>query len=296
MRAWLLMGLMAVMGGDATSELVVDVGATSFSTVNGVPVRLRIDPAAVAMPTVASDVAARAGLKAGPFQVSYAVGPVSVEGRTALGRIDLGRGPETRRIAWWDRRRDRSADAVVGPGGVPAPVVRFRLRPTRSGERVATLRMIGQGGLADRWAGLYALATLDGRPIRIRFDPQRPSTATAAVGLALARVHDGVAEGGSFPTEIAFGVERPVRMLRLARPFEVGPLSIDRLLVRVADHGNAAGIATARVPPDPDEVVVTGRRERDRSRDRITIGRDQLDRCSSITFDKRTRQVRLSCV
>lgn len=280
----------------ADAELVVDAGATLPTTLNGVPAHLRVDPGAVAMPAATAELARRAGLKAGPFGVEYIIGPVRVEGRTALGRIDLGRGPEKRRIAWWDRRWDPAADAVVGPGGVPARVVRFRLRPERPGERVADFPLIGQGGLEDRWAGLFALIELDGHPLRVRFDLDRPTTATASVGMALARVHHGMAEGEAFPTEIALGVERPVRTLRLARPLPIGPLRIERLLVRVADHGNAARIGAAHAPRDPDEVVVTGRRKRDRSKDHLVLGRDQLARCSSITFDKPARRVRLSCL
>lgn len=300
MRRWFWTGLALFSTGVAARgperELTVDVDATLPSTVNGRPTRLRVDPSAVAMPAVAAELAAGAGLEAGPFDVTYTIGSVVLEGRTALGRIDLGQGPQLRRIAWFDRRWDRDAETVVGPGGVPAAVVRFRLRPARAGERVAVLPMTGQGGLEDRWAGLYAVAELDGRPIRVRFDPRRATTATASTGLVLARVHDGVAEGPTFSAEIAFGVERPVRALRLARPFAVGPLRLNRLLVRVADHGNASAMAATRTPRDPDEVVVTGRRKRDRDKDRIVLGRDHLDRCSSITFDKLAKQVRLSCL
>lgn len=277
-------------------ELAIDAGATLSTTVDGAPARLRVDPGAVAMPAVTTELASRAGLKAGPFEVEWIVGPVSVAGRTALGRIDLGRGPELRRIAWFDRHWDPIADVVVGPGGVPARVVRFRLRPARPGERVGVLPMTGQGGLEDRWAGLFGLISVEGSPVRVRFDLRAPTTATASVGMMLSRAHDGTVEGGASLSEVSFGVRRPVRTLRLARPLVVGPLSVGRLLVRVADHGDASTIGERRGPRDPDEVVVTGRRKRDRSRDHIVLGRDQLDRCSSITFDKPARQVRLSCL
>lgn len=299
MRGWLLIGLAAsptASGVARPPELTINPGATFPTTINGAPARLRVDPSGAGMPVATAGLAGLAGLKAGPFGIEYIIGPVSLEGRTALGRIDLGRGPELRRIAWFDRRWDPTADAVVGPGGVPAPVVRFRLRPARPGERVAALPMVGQGGLEDRWGGRFALVELDGHPLRIRFDLDRRTTATASVGMMLARLHGGSAEAPAFPAEIGLGVERPMRAFRLERPFPVGPLSIDRLLVRVADHGNAAGLGAAPPSRDPDEVVVTGRRKRDRSRDHIVLGRDQLSRCSSITFDKPAKQVRLSCL
>jgi hypothetical protein len=81
--------------------------------------------------------------------------------------------------------------------------------------------------------------------------------------------------------------------MRLGTPLLVGPLAISELGVRTADFGNAAAIRV--VGGDPDEVIVTGDRRRNRHRDRLSIGADQLRNCSSITFDKRARQIRLSC-
>ena len=81
--------------------------------------------------------------------------------------------------------------------------------------------------------------------------------------------------------------------MRLGTPLAIGPFAISELGVRTADFGNASGIREEG--GDPDEVVVTGDRRRNRGRDRVAIGADQLRNCSSITFDKRARQVRLTC-
>lgn len=95
--------------------------------------------------------------------------------------------------------------------------------------------------------------------------------------------------------EIAFGVERPVRMMALDRPLAIGALSLTRIGVRTGDWGNAAGIAEAG-SADPDEIVVTAKgRKRDPFRDRLAIGADVLARCSSVIFDKPARQIRLTC-
>ena len=69
--------------------------------------------------------------------------------------------------------------------------------------------------------------------------------------------------------------------------------AISELGVRTRDFGNASGIR--QEGDDPDEVIVAGDRRRGRQWDRLTIGADQLGNCSSITFDKRARQVRLTC-
>lgn len=298
MLRWVAMAaLLAAAGGAAkprAAELIVAPDGMRPSSVAGVPARLRVDPAAPGMPVLNPALAARAGLKAGPFAASYAVGPVVITGSTAVARIDLGAGPVKRRVTWTTRAYSDAADAVVGPGGLPDPVIRFQLRAPRPGERVAVLPMAKAGGLFGGWGLTLATLTVDGGPVRVRFDPRRPTTATAGAAVALARAHGGALEGPPAAADIAWGVQRPVRAMRLARPLAIGPLPLDRLLVRVSDYGATTSIGEAGAS-DPDEVVVVAKGKRDRSRDVLTIGRDQLDRCSSITFDKRARQVRLSC-
>ena len=160
------------------------------------------------------------------------------------------------------------------------------------------LPMTDGGGLFGGGGGSFALVPVGGVPTRVRFNPDNARTlATAGAGVALASANGGRLEGATRTAHIAFGVERPVRLLKLARPLAIGPLTLAALDVRVADYGSAGGIADADAPPpDPDEIVVTAKGKRDRSRDSLTLGRDQLDRCSSIVFDKPAKQVRLSCL
>jgi hypothetical protein len=66
-------------------------------------------------------------------------------------------------------------------------------------------------------------------------------------------------------------------------------------MVRTGDFGSAAGIPDGDVAPaDPDEIVVTGLRKQKQLR--LEIGRDYLDRCSSIVFDKARKRVTLACL
>jgi hypothetical protein len=265
--------------------------------VNGAPGRIRIDPAAPALPIFTQPFAmGRAHLRPGPFAFAYLVGPEQVAGRSAVGRIAIGEGvrPARRRIGWAARPYVQDADGVIGPGGVPEPVVRFVLRPPVPGERIVTLPLEDEGGLFGGWGGTYALIDLGGAPLRVRFNPNEPRTlATAGAAVRIANLHDGRVSGETAPAHIAFGISRPVRTMRLGTPLAIGPFAISELGVRTADFGNASGIREEG--GDPDEVVVTGDRRRNRNRDRLAIGADQLRNCSSITFDKRARQVRLSC-
>ena len=157
-------------------------------------------------------------------------------------------------------------DGVVGPGGLPNRVVRFVLGPARPGERTIALPMADEGGLFGGWGHSYAVIDLGGAPLRIRFDPHHPRTlATAGAGVRLAAQNDARIGGEVESPEIAFGISRPVRTLRLGRPLVVGPFTITELGVRTADFGNAASIREEG--GDPDEIVVTGDRRRNNDRD-----------------------------
>ena len=199
-----------------------------------------------------------------------------------------------RRIIFVPLHLFEPTDGVIGPGGVPEPVVRFVLRAPLPGERTITLPLEDEGGLLGGWGGSYALVDLGGQSLRVRFNPNEPRTlATAGAAVRIANLHDGRVSGETAPAHIAFGISRPVRTMRLGTPLAIGPFAISELGVRTADFGNASAIREEG--GDPDEVVVTGDRGRNRNRDRLAIGADQLRNCSSITFDKRRRQVRLTC-
>jgi hypothetical protein len=281
-----------------TGELVVSGDGIVPVTVNGVAARIRIDPAVPSLPMLTADYAGRARLRAGPFAFGYMVGPEMVRGRSAVARIGIGEGvrPRKRRVGWTDRPFAAGVDGVVGPGGLPNQLVRFVLGPPRPGERTVALPMADEGGLFGGWGHSYAVIDLGGQPLRIRFDPHHPRTlATAGAGVRLATHHDARIGGAVESDEIAFGIARPVRTLHLGRPLQIGPLTIAELGVRTADFGNAASIREESESGDPDEVIVTGDRRRNNDRDRIAIGADLLARCSSLVFDRRAREIRLTC-
>jgi hypothetical protein len=263
------------------------------ATLAGAPGRVRIDPGGTGMPIYTAAYADRARLRGGMIGFGYAIGPEHVEGATAVTSIGFGAEPVKRRVGWTRRPYAAGIDGVVGPGGLPDPVVRFTLRPRTQGERTTILPMVDGGGLMGSRSGLFALIEVGGEPLRIRFDPwHRRSLATAGAGVRIAQARGGRVLGETGSDEIAFGVERPTRTLVLATPLTVGPLTLKRLGVRTSDFGNTAAI---RELGDPDEIVVTGKRQRDRSHDRLSIGSDQLDHCSSIVFDKPAKQIALTC-
>lgn len=299
-RRAVLLAAFLILGATATAqrragELVVTGDGIVPATLNGVAGRIRVDPAVPALPMLSSAWANRAQLRPGPFAFGIMVGPQQVDGVTAVARIAVGSGaePRRRRVGWTRLPYIGNADGVVGPGGLPHQVIRFVLRPSSAGERTVALPMVNEGGLFGGWGGMYALVDVGGAPMRIRFDPHHPRTlATAGAGVRLAQAHEGRLAGEAESVAISLGISRPVRALRLARPLAIGPLSISWLGVRTGDFGSARAIRDEN--GDPDEIVVIGQ-ARANPRDRITLGADALARCSSIVFDKRARQIRLTC-
>src|SRR4051812_14649887 len=256
--ALVLAAFVLAAADDPPQELVVSGDGIVDATVNGVPGRLRIDPAVPSLPMLGSAWAERAQLRPGPFAFGYMVGPEQVHGRSAVTQIAVGENAAARRhrVGWTERPYSTAADGVVGPGGLPQQIVRFVLGPPRPGERTVALPMADEGGLFGGWGHSYALIDLGGAPLRIRFDPHHPRTlATAGAGVRLAAVYDARIAGETGSEEIAFGIARPVRTLHLGRPLQIGPLSITELGVRTSDFGNAAAIREAG--GDPDEIVVT---------------------------------------
>lgn len=291
-----IMAALSTAAAAPPGERVVAGDGIVAATVDGAPLRLRIDPAAPAMPLIDQASATRAALKPGMIGIGYLVGPERVTGRTAVATIDLGDGAAfKRRLGWTARGYAADADGVIGPGGLPDPVVRFALGPVRPGERTVTLPILDQGGMAAGWGERFARIDVGGAPMRLRFDPRQPRTlATAGAAARLAASNGGTIGGTAEPVTIAFGIARPVRSMTLARPLAIGPLAIDRFGVRTADFGSTAAIPEDGA--DPDEVVVTATgRKRDPARDRLTLGADYLARCSSIVFDKPAKAIRLTC-
>lgn len=286
-------------GSDRTqsSELLVEGEGIVTAKINDVSLQMRIDPGAVAMPLITAAAAERTKLKAGPFNFEYLIGPRRVTGKSAVARINFGQGTMKRRVGWTDAPYSSGVEGIIGPGLLPEKLIRFQLRPSQEGESTISLPMVGQGGLESRWGSQFAMIEIGGAPMRIQFEPARKrSIATANAGVRIAAAYSGQLSSETQHETIVFGVKRPVRSLRLKYPLKIGSLLITDIGVRTADFGSIKSIeAKQNDTLDPDEIVVTGVRKKGKNFDYILLGRDQLDRCSSIIFDKTVKEIRLTC-
>ncbi len=305
-RMTMPLALVLVGAASPPQERVVDADSIVTGRIAGLPARIRIDPAAPAMPLIDQALAERAKLKlegSWGISIGYAVGGTQVMTRTQAVQADLGDGVIKRRVGWAKRPFAPGVDVSVGPAALAEPIVRFQLHAARAGETTTTFKARHESavfGLFGNFSATYAEIDVGGLPMRLRFDPYHARTlATAGAAVRIAALHDGSVSGPTVPTEIFFGIERPIRTMTLGKPLDLGALRITTLGVRTNDVGSAAAIRDADAPAapvDPDEIVVTAKgKKRDPRRDTLSLGADQLQHCSSIVFDRTAEVIRLTC-
>lgn len=277
-----------------SSALALDLPADApfvSATLNGAPVRLRVDFAAPGL-VMLSPVAARRLKLSATAGSTMVIGPIVLPGQSGAGILALADRRQPVRLLWNDRppTDDGPAiDGVVSPGALPFESVRLVRpvpRPTR--RRSFAARFDPVGGVVIRQA-------IGGQRTDIRFAPDAPDTlASAATGAAIARRHDGRLGDGTSARRILFGITRPVRALDLGRPLTVAGRRIDRLFVRTADYAGDTPLPRAVAPVDGDEIVVTARAS-GRPRHRLNVGADVLGDCAAIGWQARARRITLEC-
>lgn len=83
--------------------------------------------------------------------------------------------------------------------------------------------------------------------------------------------------------------------MRLQHHLAVGPLTIDRLLVRTADYRGKHQLPQEQ-SADPSEIVITGSRpSRQKALVVLTLAADRLLKCSIPQYHHKQRQLRLTC-
>lgn len=269
---------------DAASNYLID------ATINGQPVRLRVDPATSGYVILNAVTVQRLGLRRSLLGSQTRIGPVRLTGGSKVAEVSIGGVTGDRRVVWLnDRAAVDGADGVIGPADMHYGNVTFAIGPPRAGETAFVLPM-----QFERSFGLYLPLRLGEEEVRFKFALLKADTmATAGAGAHLSTLNGGSWSGEARDLVIHYGVVRPVRPLTLARPLSLNGLALSQLLVRTGDNrGNLS------LPPEPDadpeEVVVTGA-SRQRAQFHVTVGMDRLSRCSSLVWDNRTRLLTLNC-
>ncbi len=266
----------------AQGDVVVDASGAVTGTLNGQSARFQLSPNGSKVPVLNPDAAARIGLKRGWLNIVAVVGPVKIKGSTAVIRYTAPGTQTKHRIGWFDRPAAPGFDALLGPGAIAAPVVTFRLHAASAGETVHRLPLVdaGYGGMGS--------AVMIGKTrllLRWAFD-KAETTGNAKAGEVIQAERGGQWSGNSRALPVAFGVNRPHRRFDLARPLAIGGFPLPALFLRTT--------GTDTESTDPDEIVVTARKKT-KGTGVIVFGRDALSACSSLTFDKARKEIRISC-
>lgn len=290
-RLALAAGLLFPPAQAPAADLVVDAASnfTIDASVNGQPVRLRVDPETSGYVILNPAAVARLGLRRSMIGSRTRIGPVRLTGSSKVAMVSIGGVAGNRRVVWIDRPAIEGADGLIGPADMPYERVTFAIGVPRPGETAFDLALE-----FARSFGLYYPLTLGGRAFRFQFSLMKPdSLATAGAGAELATLYGGGWAGEARDQMIEFAVVRPVRPMALERPVELQGFRLARFLVRTGDNrGNL--VLPADRGADPDEVVVTGE-SRQRAAFVVHVGWDRLSQCSSLVWDNRTHRIVLNC-
>ena len=290
LKLFMLVAAVQAPVGDEDMLIVRDGEAVAIE-IDGARGTARIDSARSRGVVLSPQFAARLGVSRSRCRTRRRFGPVALEGVCQEASIRLGGRRFAGHVSWFGAAPAGGVDAVAGAADLPHRIVRFEFAPASPGERVVTMPLFN---FERDGQGLGTRLLLDGHPVRVYFNLNRgPPLATAGAGSVIAAAQGGRLVGNPQPMLIDLGVARPVQVMRLDEPLDVGPLAFRSLLVRVTDYGRT------RVPgppsADPQEIVVTGSKRRDRRHDWLAVGRDALAGCSSLTMDKRRMVLTLSC-
>lgn len=274
---------------DSQSDFVVE------TLVRGLPVRLKVDPGAPWYVLLNGSAAKRLGL-VGTRSATFAVGPMRVKGKTRSEKVTFGTVVATRPVIWFKGESVSGADGVVNPANVPHDRITLRLGAPSSAEKIIELQM-----RFDKERGLYHELSFGGQIILTRFTLQDElTTATGAAASVIAKRRNGLWEGGNFSYPVRYGIVRPVRKMVLGEPLSVNGFPLSKLTVRISDDRGSYYLPEKHVPEvefDEDDVVVTGKKQRIFGAPHfwLMIGRDNLNRCSSISYDNDAKRLILKC-
>ncbi|WP_372917383.1 hypothetical protein [Sandarakinorhabdus sp.] len=244
--------------------------------------------------------AERAGLKPFPFFGRRNFKNALIPGGEATFRFNLASitpaGLPSKKVpaVWVSRPIAADADGILTIGALKAAQVDVVLRDTPPGSQTYVLKKKGTGetGIKSR---------IGDEEVDISLELNNPTTVMnarageALVKAGLARRANEVGYWRPFP-----GVALPWQKLAPKPGLTIAGLPMRLLGARVSEGQakaiDAAAKGTSTASDDEDTVTVSADRKRKRGRDPwILIGRDVLDECSRISFDRAGERWVLTC-
>lgn len=244
--------------------------------------------------------AARAGLKPFPFFGKRTFRNAMIPGGEATFRFNLAtitpRSLPAKKVpaVWVSRAIANDADGILTIGALKADRVDVILRDTPAGSQTIVLQRNGTGetGITTR---------LGDEEIDVSLELNSPTTimnaraGAALLAAGLVQRSSNIGYWRPFPD-----VALPAQMLTPRAGANLMGLPLRKLGVRVSEAEarriDAQARGTSTDTDDEDTITVSADRKRKRGRDPwILIGRDVLDDCSRITFDRAGKRWVLTC-
>lgn len=273
-----------------SDELVLDIEQPAIDVMTaGQPLRLRVDLDGRDAIELSGATARRLAI---PFEPGpdAEVGRISVPTRRAAATVSFAGRPVDLALETHPGDCCAGVDGTISAALLPFAAIRFVRRGAPPAGQEQRLAMA-----SNPLSGLYhRVLTPNGR-VFVQFSLQhRDTVATAASGAILAQTFGGHFTGPSFYVDRWFGVARPVRTIAFDRPAILAGFAVDRAQVRINDFrgGFALPSDTAR----PGDIAVKGRGRRSQHAwPAIVIGREYLDSCSEIRFQREPSELLLRC-
>ncbi|WP_017668751.1 hypothetical protein [Sandarakinorhabdus sp. AAP62] len=244
--------------------------------------------------------ATSAGLKPFPFFGKRTFKNAMIPGGEATFRFNLatitpqGLPPKKVPTVWVSRPVASDADGILTVGALKADRIDIVLRETPPGSQTYVLKKKGTGETAIK-------SRIGDEEVDISLELNSPTTVMnarageALVAAGLARRANAVSYWRPFP-----GVALPYQALTPKAGLTIAGLPMRQLGVRVSERQakliDAAAKGTSTASDDEDTITVSADRKRRGGRDPwVLIGRDVLDDCSRVSFDRAGERWVLTC-
>jgi hypothetical protein len=282
-------GSLAYAKPKSSSEtLIVPPNQIVSGSVNGQAMNFQMLPWAASTLILNPEPAQALGLKSGPFSGKLIVGKTRDKVLITVAQYAIGPQATKGQIGWTNRAISPTASGWLGPGAAPFDVVTFQLHPAVAGETPHTFPLVVAGG------GIVTTIKVGEKVLNIMWDNSRAGTiVSGSAGAEIAKAYGGSFVGPVATEMVQLNAERPTRKLRLVTPLRLGPISISDVSVRTSEGGDTS---IPDIDADPSEIVVTASTKSKVKPDYfVFVGLNDMKNCSSVTFDKPAKLIRLMC-
>lgn len=279
----LLAGLCLATPALAQTSITLDAAPVAIidAQINGRPVRLEVDPSVPDMVALSTPAAERLHVRRLPFaQIRLVVdGGSSMVGRIARPNIRFGERTARNFAGIFSVPVSTHADGVIGPGSLPYDIVTLRLSADAPNTRDIVMPLEDP----DLWLPQVDVA---GESLRLVFDvANEASILNRPAARAFDRAGLIPASGDLVERPLIFGLRslmQPVNTELTVHGLSLGPTyarTLSPLLGALEDDAIIAEGEASEVPPT------------------LVLGRAALRQagCSSISVNRRTRQLTLRC-